>query len=297
MDRGRELLGLRHVGRRGFAPDQVGVGGVGEAACDCCVDTVPHPEEALGRSLAGAELAVDLVDIACQQRRRQRVGARDDEGRHVGDIGGEPRRDERPDVLRGRHEHLAAEMTALLLGGELVLEVHGGRACLDERLHHLVGVERAAEAGLGVGDDRGEPVGRIVALGVGDLVGAQQGAVDPLDESWSAVRGIEALVGVRVTGEVRVGRDLPAREVDRLQAGLHHLHRLATGHRSECRHPLLLGEEPPQPLRAEAGERVLDRDGAAEALDVLLAVGALDRSGPCHTTLLWDPKYVFLDPT
>ncbi len=58
----------------------------------------------------------------------------------------------------GRDEHLAAHVAALLLARELVLEVDAGGAGLDHRLHQLEGVERAAEAGLGVGDDRREPV-------------------------------------------------------------------------------------------------------------------------------------------
>ena len=58
----------------------------------------------------------------------------------------------------GRDQHLAAQVAALLLGRELVLEVHAGGAGLDHGLHQLERVERAAEAGLGVGDDRREPV-------------------------------------------------------------------------------------------------------------------------------------------
>ncbi len=78
----------------------------------------------------------------------------------------------------GRHQHLAAHVAALLLAGELVLEVHAGGARLDHRLHQLEGVERPAEAGLGVGDDRREPVAVILALGVLDLVGAEERVVD-----------------------------------------------------------------------------------------------------------------------
>ena len=107
-----------------------------------------------------------------------------------------------------------------------------------------------------------------------------------------AVRGVEALVGIGVAREVRVGCDLPAGEVDRLEAGLDHLHGLAARHRAERRHPLVLGEQPPQPLRAEAGERVLDRDRAAQTLDVGLAVGTLD--GVCRAhgrVLLLDPSF------
>ena len=135
---------------------------------------VADAEEALGRALAGAELAVDLVDVARQERGRERVGAGDDQRRHVEHVGREPRRDERADELARRDEHLAAEVAALLLGRELVLEVDGRGARLDVRLHDLERVQRAAEAGLGVGDDRREPVRLVVALGVRDLVGAQQ---------------------------------------------------------------------------------------------------------------------------
>ena len=47
------------------------------------------------------------------------------------------------------------------------------------------------------------------------------------------VRRVEALVGIGVPGEVRVGGDLPAGDVDRLRPGLDHLHRLAAGERAE----------------------------------------------------------------
>jgi hypothetical protein len=93
-------------------------------------------------------------------------------------VGREAGRDERADELAGRDEHLAAHVAALLLAGELVLEVHARGAGLDHRLHQLVGVERAAEAGLGVGHDRRQPVAPSLALGVLDLVGAQQRLVD-----------------------------------------------------------------------------------------------------------------------
>ena len=172
--------------------------------------------------------------------------------------------------------------------------MHRGGACLDERLHHLVGVQRPAEARLCVGDDRREPVGRVVSLGVRDLVGAEESVVDPLHECGRAVCGIEALVRVGVAGEVRVGGDLPAGEVDRLQTGLHHLDCLAAGHRPECRNPFLLCKERPQSLGAETSERVLDRDGAAETLDVLLAVGALDRVGRAHGLLSSGSKMTIL---
>ena len=103
--------------------------------------------------------AVAFIDVARQQTRRVGVGASD---QHDVGTSTRPRQGARPlsvlmNCLR-RHEHLAAQVAALLLGGELVLEVHARGAGFDHRLHQLEGVERAAEAGLGVGDDRREPV-------------------------------------------------------------------------------------------------------------------------------------------
>ncbi len=178
MHRLGELRSLVEIGRRGLAPEEVGVRRVRERAGDRRLDPGPDAEEALGVSLAGDELAVALVDVARQERGRERVRARDEDGRDVEDVGGEPRRDERPDELARRHEHLAAQVPALLLRRELILEVDAGGARLDERLHQLERVERAAEAGLGVRDDRREPVCPVLSLGRVDLVGAEEGVVD-----------------------------------------------------------------------------------------------------------------------
>ena len=71
------------------------------------------------------------------------------------------------------------------------------------------------------------------ALGVLDLVGALQGAVDAPAELRRGVGRIEALVGVHGPGGVVVGRHLPAGEIDRLQAGAGHLHRLVAGDRAQ----------------------------------------------------------------
>jgi hypothetical protein len=118
--------------------------------------------EALWRPLAGDERAIALVHVGGEQLRGVRVGAAQQHGGHTLDVGGEARRVERADVLADRHQHLAAEMAAFLLRRELVLEMHARRTRVDHRAHQLEGVQRAAEADLGVGDDRGHPVLGVV---------------------------------------------------------------------------------------------------------------------------------------
>src|ERR671919_569965 len=183
VDRGGELARLAEVRGRRLAPNEVGVGRVREAPGDGGLEPARNAEEALGRPLARDEGAVALVDIAGEERRAVRVRARDQERGDAADVCREPGRRQRPDELTGRDEHLAAEVAALLLRGELILEVHGRDPCFDHRLHELEGVEGAAEAGLRVGDDGSEPAAASVsAFGPLDLVGSEQRLVQPADE-------------------------------------------------------------------------------------------------------------------
>ena len=229
-----------------------------------------------GGALAGQELAVALVDVRGDQLGALGVGAGDEQGRHAADVGGEPGRVEVADMGLGRDQHLAAEMAALLLGGELVLEMDAGGARLDIGLHDLEAVQRPAEAGLGVGDDRHEPVAARAAFHMLDLVGALERAVDPAAELGAGIGGIERLIGIHGAGGVGVGGDLPARQIDRLQAGADHLHRLVAGDRAERVHIILAVQQLPEPVGAAAGEAVLDRHRAAQPLDLGRRVGALD---------------------
>ena len=116
----------------------------------------------------------------------------------------------------------------------------------------------------------------VVPLRPFDPVGAQQRVVQAPHHGRDAVRRIEALIRVHVAGEVPVGRDLPAGEVDRLQPRLRHLDGLAAGESAERRDVLVRAEEPPELLGAVPGERVLDRQGAAQPDHVLRRVVPLD---------------------
>ena len=235
MDRLGELLRSFKVGRRGLHPQQIRVRGVGQSAGDACFESVCDLVEAFGGALTGDELLVALVDVRGHQRGCFGVGAGDDEAGHVLDVGREAGGVEGADVLRGRDEDLAAEVAALLLGSELVLEVHTCCAGGDHRAHELVDVDGAAEACFRVGHDRSEPVvDLLVAFRGLDLVGTHQSVVDAADDLRHRVGRVDRLVGVGLTGGVRVGGDLPTGEVDGVEAGLDLLDCLVAGQRTEC---------------------------------------------------------------
>ena len=274
-DRVGERSSLIQVGRRRLAPQHVRERRVRQAARDRGVQSRLHAVEALARPRAGREARVALVDVRREQRGRERVGARDDERRDAEHVGRQARRGQRPDELLGRDQDLAAQMPALLLAGELVLEVHARRACLDHRSHQLERVQRAAEPGLGVGHDRRDQAD-VGAFGPRDLVRAHQRVVQPSDHGRDRVRRVERLVRVRLAGQVRVGGDLPAREVDRLESGLQHLDGLSTRHGAERRDVVPLPQQLPQSLRAEPRDRVLHADRATEPDDILTRVRPLD---------------------
>ncbi len=221
---------------------------------------------------------VALVGVGDQHVGGVGVGPRDDDRRDARDVRRQPRRDEVPDRPGGRQQHLAAHVAALLLGRELVLEMDAGGPRLDHRLRQLEDVQMATEAGLHVGDDRDQPVDVVLAVGVVDLIRAQQRAVDPAHDLRDGVDGIEALVGVHLAREVRVGGDLPAAQVDRFEPGPDLLDGLVAGRGAQRRDVVALMQEPPQLLGAQARERVLDLHRAAQALDVLGPVRPLDPS-------------------
>ena len=153
-----ELRRQLEVRGAGLHPDQVGVRRVGLGAGDARLEAVLDPVEAFLGPLTGDERLIALVDIGGDQRGGLGVGAGDDDRRHVGDVGRQAGRGQGADVLLGRDQHLATEVAALLLRGQLVLPVRTRDTGGDHGLLQLVDVERATEAGLTVGDDRGQPV-------------------------------------------------------------------------------------------------------------------------------------------
>ena len=247
MYRIRKTLGLGKIGPARLPPQHVAIRRVSEAAGDRVVEASARgdPVEAFRRPLAGDERTVALIDVAGQELRRLGIGAAQQHGRYPLDIGGEPGGIQGPDVLADRHQHLAAEMTTFLFRSELVLEMHAGSARLDHRLHQFVGVERAAEAGFGIGNDRRHIINAVIALGMSDLIGAAQRVVDAPDDSRDRIHRVQRLVRIHLPRCVRIRRNLPAGEIDRLQSGFDLLHRLVAGQCAQRRDKWLGVEQMP----------------------------------------------------
>ena len=226
MNRAREPPGLFEVRRGRLAPYHVGVGGVGQPSLDCHFEPTIDHEEALLRPLVGEELSIPRVDVAGNQIRCAGVGPRQKNRGNTHQVCGEPCCNEGADELRGRHKDFASQVAALLLRGELVLVVNCSDSRLDHRLCQLDHVERTSKPRLPIRDYRREPVYFASPLGVLDLVGPLKRLVDSPGESRHTVGGIQALVRIGLACEVRVCGDLPAAEVNRLEARLDHLDRL-----------------------------------------------------------------------
>jgi hypothetical protein len=117
---------------------------------------------------------------------------------------------------------------------------------------------------------------RGAALGMLDLVGALESLVDPLAELRPGIGGIERLVGIHGPGGVGVGGDLPARQVDRLEAGADHLHRLVAAEGAERIDITLAPQQLPEPPRTSPGERMFDGKRASQPLHLRHAIGPVD---------------------
>ena len=97
-----------------------------------------------------------------------------------------------------------------------------------------------------------------------------------LDHLGDGVDRVQALVGVHLAGEVGVGGDLPAGEVDRLQARADLLDGLVAGARAERGDVRAVVQELPELLGPAFGQRVLDLDRASKAFNVVIVVGSFD---------------------
>src|ERR1019366_5226880 len=125
VNRVGELARFVEVGLRGFAPQQVGVGSVGQAAGNRRLQASAIEVEAIDGALTGNKIAVAGIVVTGDQSGRVGVGARDDHGWHAHGVGRKTSGDQFLRGFFGGNQDLAAEVSALLGGRQLVLEVNG----------------------------------------------------------------------------------------------------------------------------------------------------------------------------
>src|SRR5262249_52874191 len=101
------------------------------------------------------------------------------------------------------------------------------------------------------------------------------------DQLGNAVAGVKALVRISLARLVRVGGDLPARDVDSLQPRFDHLDRLRARERPVGGQKIPVPQALPKLSGPELGKRVRDLNGGPEPDDIARLVGALD-SGPAR---------------
>ena len=198
-----------------------------------------------------------------------RIGAGDQHRRHVEDVGGQPCRRQRAgsnwpvgtSTLPPRCPHFFSARA----------DPRSGRRAAPASIIDFISSNafsappKPASASATIGTSQSMSPRALRPL---DLVGAQERVVEPPHHRRHAVRRIEALVGIGRLGRVRVARHLPAREVDRLQTGAHHLHGLASGQRAEGHDRLRALKQPPETLRPEPRNRMLGHKPPPETEDV-----------------------------
>ena len=229
---------------------------------------VGHPEQE--RLIAFVGPAVDEVGGFC-------VRAGDDDAGHLHDVELEARGVETLDLLIGRHQHLAALVTALLGAGPLILDVIAGDTGFDEAPDQIAHMRITAMAGVGVGDDERPVVNRrrggpllVCHLHPQELLVAVGGEQRPHQSGrlvGNLAQRVAGEIGARILVGGALGRGGPPAEVDALDAAALHRDGLPGGVRSEGGDRLVLAEQLTQPrverLRRLPCHRVVHADRSA----------------------------------
>ena len=175
-----------------------------------------------------------------------------------------------------RDQNLAAEMAAFLFRRKLIFKMHTRYASLDIGFHDFKTVQRPAEPGFCISDNWNEPVTVCAAFTVFDLIGTLQGTVDLARQFRSGIGRVEALVGIHRTGHIGIGCNLPARQVNRLQSGAGHLHRLIAGHGAKGIDIIFRSQQLPQFAGSPVGQSMLDLHRSTQLRHILSAVRPFD---------------------
>src|SRR6266568_2720684 len=241
---------------------------VGETPSNSCLQTAAEAEEPLDRTLAGEELQVSAVAIAGDELRSVGVCSRNQDRRHPEDIRSKASCGKLLNRFPSRHQYLAPQVSAFFRRGELILKMDCGRSSFNHAFHQFEGVKNSAESCFCIRNDRQHPIEGILPLGMRNLIGTHECVVDGTDHTRHAVGRIQTLVRVHLATKVRVRRNLPAAQIDGLEAGFGHLNRLISCERAKSGDIFLLVKHVPELLCAGASERMLYLNGSAKAPDI-----------------------------
>ena len=131
MDGFGKLAREVQIGGAGFAPDQIGVRGVSQAARDGLLDTVVGTVETFNRALTGEEGLVMIVNVGGHQIGGFGIGTGQQNGRHTHDVGSQARCAQLGNLLFRGHQHFATHVAAFLDRSELIFKVNTGRASVN----------------------------------------------------------------------------------------------------------------------------------------------------------------------
>ncbi len=159
--------------------------------------------------------------------------------------------------------------------------MNAGCASVDHGLHQFKGIQHATKARLSVRHDGQEIVNiagvtRVETFHPLNLVGTGECVVNAVHNLGNRIGGIKGLVGVHLSGEVRITRHLPAREINSLQPSLRLLKRLIARQCAEAIDEGLVVDQVPEFLCAALGKRVFGLQRAAKTDHISRGVSALD---------------------
>src|SRR6185437_1979092 len=123
-------------------PEHVNIGRVDQTATDRSLKPAFISQEAVWRALPGHKLGVAGIAIGRQQASPVRICTRYQDRGNIQDVSRKSCCNQFLHKLMRGNQYLAAEMSALLGRGELVLKMDPGGAGFDHGLHQLKGVER-----------------------------------------------------------------------------------------------------------------------------------------------------------
>src|SRR4029077_10940022 len=117
-------------------------GRVTKSARNRLIQSGAYAKKSFERSLAGQKLAVALVGVGGEQRGGVCIGACQNQRGNVTNIGGQSCGNEVCDGSARRDQHFSPHVSAFFLPGEVVFEVHAGRARFDHSFDQFKDIER-----------------------------------------------------------------------------------------------------------------------------------------------------------